>query len=250
MAATNCKKRSFDDFSESTVTILVGSDQVPFYVHPGILASKSKYFKAMFAAAWTGAQAKICGLPDDETEPDTFRRYCCWVYKDVVEMTMIDSSDAQDKTGGARFEILFKLYILADQLGDKVLRNMAVDRIAEVEKATSYRPGHELINLAYEKTAGKNMLCKFLVDDALSGTEPEWFRTVFEELPPAFVQELSIGWAKASWDKSVNHKRPQDVGKCTYHEHGEDAPKDESCTEDEPSKNPATIPKTPSKKRR
>ncbi|KAF7187047.1 hypothetical protein HII31_11656 [Pseudocercospora fuligena] len=173
MAATKCQKRSFDDFSESTVTIVVGSERRPFYVHPSFLAEKSKYFKAMFAATWMGARAKACSLPDDDTDPDTFRRYCRWVYKDVVDITLAGSDDAQDKTGGARFEILFKLYILADQLGDTILRNATVDRIADVEKETAYRPGHDLINLAYEKTAGNNMLCKFLVDDALSGTEPE-----------------------------------------------------------------------------
>ncbi|KXT02239.1 hypothetical protein AC578_5104 [Pseudocercospora eumusae] len=250
MEATKGQKRSFDDFSESTVTIRIGHEQVPFYVHPSFLAAKSKYFKAMFAAAWMGAQTKMRSVPDDETEPDIFRRYCRWVYKDVVDISLVDSSDVQDKTGGARFEILFKLYILADQLGDTILRNATVDRISDVEKATAYRPGHELIKLAYEKTAGNNMLCQFLVDDALSGTEPEWLRSVYEELPTVFVKELSLGWAKASWDKSVSYKRPQDVGKCTYHEHGDDAPKSESCTEDELSKNSPVTPKTPLRRRR
>ncbi|KXT12890.1 hypothetical protein AC579_10465 [Pseudocercospora musae] len=250
MGPTNNQKRSFNDFSESTVIIRVGHEQVPFYVHPSFLAMKSKYFRAMFAAAWTGAQTKTCSLPDDETEPDIFRRYCRWVYKEVVDITLVDTSDAQDKTGHSRFEVLFKLYILADQLDDTILRNATVDRISDVEKATAYRPGDGLINFAYEKTAGNNMLCKFLVDDALSGTEPGWFRSVYEELPQMFVQELSVGWAKASWDKSVSYKRPQDVGKCTYHEHGDDAPKDESCAGDEPSKNSAMTAKTPSKKRR
>ena len=67
---------SLRSVQETIVTVLIGSEEEAFYIHPSVLSKSSDFFKAALKHTWIDDQE--IKLPDDL--PACFKCYACWLY--------------------------------------------------------------------------------------------------------------------------------------------------------------------------
>lgn len=106
------------------LTIFVGSDRVPFYVHEKLACHFSKYFKATFTGPYAEAQSKEVVWEDEEVE--IVNLFVTWLYsrdidfgkasQPVSDATSVDAK-ASDKgiSKDDTFSIIFKLSAFAER---------------------------------------------------------------------------------------------------------------------------------------
>lgn len=235
------------------MTVIVGREGQPFYIHPSILVKSSRYLQALLSKRWTAGDASPVHLPDDDVSVNTFSVYCRFLYHGELELDD-ESLDlkVEDPYGLQRYKALTEVFILGDQLNDTAVRNVAMDQIIELEMKIRYRPSLEAYKLAFSRTPANSSICRFLTDNALCGTSADWLKDCYEELPPSFLEALTLGWARHSCDQSVVFASPLMMPRCTYHEHDLDTPKTEECAlfpDKQEAVKPVT-PKTPAKRKR
>lgn len=214
------------------ITVTVGAQHKSFLVHEGILTQTSMYFKNQYSKRW--GFPNLVGLPREDIEEQTFACYSGWLYDGNLDLSASnDLSDENDPQGSLRFCELFKLYILADCIRDTAFCNLIVDHVVELIKLIRHRPTPDAYRMTFERTAPNSKLCQLLVDDALSGTDPNWLEGQLDVFPKEFIDNLFVGWARASWDEGVVYEQiANGYGeRCKYHEHDEVAIKGEACLE-------------------
>ncbi|KAL8770664.1 MAG: hypothetical protein Q9209_003732 [Squamulea sp. 1 TL-2023] len=104
---------------DEVVAVFVGSDEVPFNIHKGLLCSKSTNFKAAFEGSFEGVMIKKLYLADED--PEIFGHYVMWVYNQDLKFPDIWNESVLSN--------LCHLYVLADKLGSEVLQNIVIDKI-------------------------------------------------------------------------------------------------------------------------
>ncbi|CZT21437.1 uncharacterized protein RCC_07300 [Ramularia collo-cygni] len=228
MATITPRKRKAVDFSEPTVTVVVGASQKIFTLHPSFLVTGSKFFRSALSGPWKESLSKKITLP--ETSIEVFQSYAVYVYTGEIDICAEPLDEASDPEARQTFYQLAELYSLADvTLDDKALRNAVIEAIVNLEEKSGYQPSFAAIKHAYENSSGTTPLCRLLLDNALAGTHPDWLRVVWNELPEEFITSLMYGWAQASCDKAVSYKSSTEVSKCRYHEHDADVPPTKDC---------------------
>lgn len=216
------------DFSEATVTVLVGETRKVFTLHPSALASGSKFFRSAFSGPWKESSNKSITLP--ETQPEVFQRYAAYVYTGEIDLRAEQLDEANDPESRHLFHQLAELYALADvTLDDKALRNTVIDAILDLEGRTGYQPAFSTIQHAYDNSPGTTSLCRLLLDNALAGTDPDWLHFVWDELPETYLRALMHGWALASSDRTVTYLRSAQRPRCEYHEHDDEVTYGDTC---------------------
>lgn len=216
------------DFSEPTVTVIVGETQKIFTLHPSILVSGSKFFRSALSGKWKESENNSINLP--ETRVEVFQSYAAYVYTGEIDICAEQLDESNDPEGRHRFYLLAELYALADAvLNDKVLRNAIIDAILDFEGKTGYQPAFSTIVHAYENCSGATPLCRLLLDNALAATHPDWLKSVWNMLPEAYLQDLVYGWALASCDKNITYHGSAQRPRCEYHEHDDEVPPGETC---------------------
>lgn len=214
------------DFSEPTVTVLVGTTKQIFNLHPSILVSSSKFFRSALSGPWKESKNRSITLP--ETKAGTFQLYAAYVYTGEIDICAEPLNYDADLE--ARFLQLAELYTLGDVvLDDKALRNAVIDAILDLEDRTCCEPDLDIIKHAYDNSSGKTTLCHLLLDNALACTPPGWLKGLWCKLPEAFVQALACGWAQQSCNKEIIHRSSMDRPRCDYHEHDDEVPADGPC---------------------
>lgn len=128
-------------------TILVGPEETKFVVHQALLCDRSQYF----AKALTGSfeESKTGTVKLDDVSPMLFKIVVSWLYCGNVIYTVADDDSnieddfadleaAIDKCSGGLdaddawtwpYQVLAKLYVLADRLDIRELRNSTIDAL-------------------------------------------------------------------------------------------------------------------------
>lgn len=219
------------DFSELPITVTVGCEKKQFMLHPSILSNNSKFFRSSFSGRWTFEK----GINLQEVEPSIFQIYAGYVYTGEIELPTISTEDQPPeevkRSSQHRFEFLIKLYVLANLLEDKALRNTVMDKLQDTRDELHSCPGTNCIEMAYSGTHDTSSLCRWLRAEFLSGTDPKWLETAWPQLPAAFITALMLGWAQSSWDESTVNTRPAHMPKCIFHEHDDEVPMDDFCAQ-------------------
>jgi len=201
----------------------VGAEQKRFVVHKQIIANRSAFFRAALDRTFKEADDNTVQYPD--CTPDVFAIYVQWIYSGAI--VLLDTPALEtDVLGSEQRKLLLGLYILADKLRDAALRNRTIDAyITSLHKAER-SPGVRAIKRVWDNTPESSQLRKLLLNYALH-TSGECLaselQTNRESLPPAYMTDVAIAFAKADWDKSKlvwPHKSPA----CTYHDHDLDDP--------------------------
>ncbi|KAK4501393.1 hypothetical protein PRZ48_007202 [Zasmidium cellare] len=215
--------RSHCDYTLEPISIAVGPTPKIFNLNPTILATNSKFFLKALSSTWTPFQ-KTATFNLTTIDVATFNHYANWCHHG--NLNLIVEHLSEDKL----FELLTNLYILADVLDDKPLRNAIMDHIL---LSPTHLPDASTITLAFANLPETSSLCRYLIDEALSGTtHPEWLKENINELPTGYVDALLFGWAKGAFEKGAVREHPGVIVKvapCTYHEHDGEVLPGEGC---------------------
>ncbi|EME42980.1 hypothetical protein DOTSEDRAFT_24976 [Dothistroma septosporum NZE10] len=217
---------------EQTVVVEVGLRKQRFTIHPSILSNNSKFFEAAVSIRWRSRTGDPISLAEED--PTTFQAYVSYVYSGQISdhATTADSSSPESSEAEharRRFMLLGDLFVLGDHIEDKGLRNSVIDVLLDTSGKTGSAYTRTLIERAFEETQENSALCRYVVDSALAYMSQEWLETNYDFLPALFLKRVMLGWANSTVDKGPKHKLPLDMPTCTYHEHDEEMPRDESC---------------------
>ena len=152
----------------------------------------SKFFRAGFNGKFGEAVSKDMQLHG--IDPAAYATYVQWMYSGKI-VVMEPDQVKTDENGEKRYLLLAKLYVVADQLENRHLRNQTMTDLVEVLKSTNITTGASAISLAYERTPEKSALRRFMVDSHLitSGkAEAERIRGDRSQLPACFILDVAL----------------------------------------------------------
>ncbi|KAI4178462.1 MAG: hypothetical protein L6R41_008377 [Letrouitia leprolyta] len=165
-AATNPQRSSsaagpgpFMGLISDVVTVRVGPEINPFYIHKALLSSKSTYFRAAFEGSFKEATEQSLHLVDDD--PHCFSYYVLWLYNQPLERVS-GNLDRKPTLGD-----YCQLYILAEKLGSEPLQNLIIDIIHECATSTineHTRLEPDTVNYVWAHTLPGSQLRAILID--------------------------------------------------------------------------------------
>ena len=151
-----------------TVTILVGEDSMPFFIHRDQLCEASSFFKAAFEGAFLEGSEMRMSLPEEEEH--TFDLFIKWLYNEGYEI-----SSEMDNDKAQIFMEPVKLYVLADKYDVTDLKSLVITKLFAL-RSESPVPGLKTVAYAYEHTPRNSRLRKFLADWWACRIKLPWFR--------------------------------------------------------------------------
>ncbi|KAL8850437.1 MAG: hypothetical protein Q9221_004579 [Calogaya cf. arnoldii] len=99
------------------VSLEVGPDAVPFFVHKSVLCDSSPFFNAAFNGQF---QEKVGSMELKEDTVETVERFIYWLYKGDIKITRIGDPNYFQR----RYTELSQLYFFADKCGVIPLKNL------------------------------------------------------------------------------------------------------------------------------
>lgn len=238
--------------------MLVGADEDEFTVHKHVIIRHSSYFNTQCSST---AQAieKCVRLPD--LDPEMFDCYLQWVYHGEIVTLATENADsvlgAQEALWRSEGNVqalakveevlsLAKLYMTANYLGDKKLKNATVDKFMDGSQVAFGDPGLTIafinylwgntkpadnfrqaaLKRGYMSTAAPRM-SNWLEENRVSIQKPASSQgdlltlLLQHDLNTEFITELAIRLAKA---KPMFDPENAPAGRCAYHDHDEEAP--------------------------
>jgi len=147
----------------TTVTIKIGPTSKPFHVHRDLLVRNSRYFSAAFEGGFEEAKEGMLNLTDVEEAP--FRAYMHWLYTGEVDHER-GSAYLTRKAYVRYLYDLINLYILADRLDARRLRNQVLDAFCTLHQGTYYFPDDVRLRDAFAVVPEASKLSQLLAEVA------------------------------------------------------------------------------------
>ena len=188
-------------------------------VHTDAITQRSPFFRAAFAHNFKETLEKRIRLP--ECDRETFNLYLQYTYQGFeklpAEAPSLDECEAI-------YHLLFKLYVLADQLQDHRLCNATLDRL--IDTARVY-PSPATIQLVYDTFPRAHKIRSFVVALCMDECSRFWLDDNRDALPTDFIVEFAMKCSQQlaeSWfDLGVTLDRyVEGIRKCEWHEHNGD----------------------------
>lgn len=185
-------------YEDPTVTLIVGENKKPFYVHLNTLCDASPFFKAAFTGGFKESFEKTMQLPEDEES--IFELFVDWLY--YRRYTMLPEEDDDDEDDDNRFMQAFRLFVLAEKYGVSKLKSLVIETLfaAERESENIRGPGTASIAYAYEHTTQESVLRKLLADAHVWNLKLNWYKRpqvqAFLRKQPDFATDVILSLAK------------------------------------------------------
>ena len=112
----------YSDLHRSIVTLQVGADKYPFYIHKGLLCRDSHFFKAAFDGSFEEATTGTLHLKEDDVEE--VKIFEEWLY----HPNKLEFPKDHDEPSF----LLIKLFCFAHRVGIESLQNDALDAIRDL----------------------------------------------------------------------------------------------------------------------
>lgn len=151
-----------------TVTIFVGKDRKPFYVHQEQLCEVSSFFKAAFTSGFREASEQTMELVEEDE--DTFDRFIQWLYSQQYEMP------GEKAEGGGEFMEPLKLFVLGEKYDVSKLKDLLMTRLFARGKLTGSPPQLAGIAYVYENTPTNSKVRKLLADWYACKVSLSWYK--------------------------------------------------------------------------
>ncbi|KAI9716702.1 MAG: hypothetical protein M1812_005240 [Candelaria pacifica] len=188
---------------KTIVKVHVGPQKQSFDVHEELLCHVSPFFQAALEGHFKEATTQVVELPEDS--PDTFQYFIQWLYR-------LDLSHEAHDGGNPRFTQLHRLYVLADKLQIKALKNLITDHVLAVSDRSNLLPTDTAEAFSELPEGGlRELALDLFLWFAGEDFNPKKFdREFLEELVMRTMREIR-GVLKG--DVSCLHEA------CRYHEH-------------------------------
>lgn len=197
-----------------TVTLLVGEEKLPFYVHLDLICNESSVFKAAFSGEFIEASKKSMDLPDHDIE--SVERMIQWLYTKNYELAKW-SSESIKTTASKRFWQLAKLNTLADKYN-------IIDQLY-VLHSKHVPPQLPVAIYVYENTTENSSFRKLLTAWFVWDIDMNWYHdpNIQESLLdiPEFAVDLGVAFGRKACfpapqnpfqcDKSTHYCRPEEA---------------------------------------
>lgn len=135
-------------------------------------------------------------------------------------MEQDDMSETEAETGRQQGHLLGKLYVLADQLEIRTLRNAAIDGIIRLFEKTSMIPTLLTLDVAYLEIPESSTLRRLIRDYFMNRLHSRWLSVIRDQVPFDFIFDLALT-AERGFRKPPE---PKFWLRCAYHEHDEGEP--------------------------
>ena len=166
---------------KTIVTVTIGADRHPFYVHLEALCAVSPFFAAAFNKTYNFAESSSATIHLPEARPEDFEYFIQWLYTHTLNHEGLVGSCP------AYFRLL-RLYILADAIRVTGLKNDVVDAVAALADSSNTVPTAEDTRTIYGEVFETSPLRRLTLDlfywkktDNLIETHPDsWYvKTLF-----------------------------------------------------------------------
>ena len=147
-------------YEDPTVTLIVGENKKPFYVHLNALCDASLFFKAAFTGGFKERFEKTMQLPEDEES--IFELFVDWLY--YRRYSMLPEKEDDDDEDNSRFMQAFQLFVLAEKYGVCELKNLVIERLFTEGRDCKRAPNDASVAYAYRHTTQGSGLRKLLAD--------------------------------------------------------------------------------------
>jgi hypothetical protein len=216
---------------EGIVTLLIGPEHVPYYVHRDFLMHHSGYFKKALAGPWKESDERVVTLDDVEISP--FNILVHFLYTSQIP----SSTDDWVKISQAKkwkIEVVeLKLLVLADRfLMPELLQLVNNDLVGSRMK---HAPYYELVIYAWENLPEGSPILRLLVDTHVANWEPktdegdEEEMELRPELPHEFLIKAMIRFAEVGREREKDKDgKGKKLVACDYHLHVDEEEK-EKC---------------------
>ncbi|KAI4250269.1 MAG: hypothetical protein L6R42_008785 [Xanthoria sp. 1 TBL-2021] len=198
-------------YNSPMVTLKVGSDRLPFYVHQNLLCEHSPFF----AAALNGPFKESAGsIQFTEDNVEAFERLIQWLYKRDFKTSPIGNTQVTAN----RYRELVQLYILADKFDMPLLRNHIMTLLFDTIKHPNgtfrkgstadyeFCPRMSVVILVYNNTVKGSPIRKFMAafvvwHFTLGTYEDELFWERASDFPE-LIRDITVNLAKRADDQS------------------------------------------------
>ncbi|KEQ76599.1 hypothetical protein M436DRAFT_69568 [Aureobasidium namibiae CBS 147.97] len=245
-------------------TVLVGPEETKFVIHQALLCDKSKYFAKALTGSFEEGTTGIVRLED--VSPVLFKIVVSWLYWGKIAYSVSDDDLSIDQgfkklkreddkfsenlnaddTSTWPIHILVRLYILADRLDIKDLRNDIIDALVTSAEKSGIGLRVYSYKLIDSDTTAESPLRKFAVDRLAYGARHNMeHRGFWRDIPQDMaVTALLLSCRRvphtlcnSCYQKGLAHngiklaadhpcknedKKPLMVNACVYHEHADD----------------------------
>lgn len=212
-------------------------------MHKDVLCKKSDFFVSACSRRWVEGREKIVRLP--AIPPETFELYVHWAYSHKVDVYEVmsdtdggvtaddtplstsshSSEDTRKKDPKRRYSRetlqLIQLYVAADMLLDRELKNRIIDTLTMRAEHGKLRMNDTCVSYAWAHTARGCGIRRCLVDvvcEISSSVFREWLKQKEAALPKEFFVDLIVRQlAQQQWQWGGD--TPSYTHRCDYHEH-------------------------------
>ena len=167
---------------QGTVTLLVGLDEAPLFVHESYLTKNSEFFQAAMKKEWVEGQTRVIKLPEDHLA--TMTDYLTFTYSsDLPTSKLIKGAPAQV----SGWISLAKLYVLGERLLDRCIRNAIVRELLRISELpdknglTSFMPV-AASNILFNGTPEWHPIRQMVVDKYVARGGEHWLLAGTENL--------------------------------------------------------------------
>jgi hypothetical protein len=225
------------DFAK-TFDILVGPEKKRLTVHHDILTQRSGFFEAARSCRWVEGPQVATDLSHHDA--DDVSNYLQLVYTgtlpepDVKVTQWCDSEHSSEKYDNAReqvnshYEVLVKLYMLADELEDLASCNMTMDGILEFGDRVGKMLPWSLIRRVYDNTPSSSRLRVMIRDLIIYEVHADYFEnSTTADHPKQLLLDIAVKYLRIKWEEIDREDTATDpytkvlserLG-CRYHQH-------------------------------
>jgi hypothetical protein len=196
------------------VTVRVGKDRQPFYLHKELLMKKCDFFRGMFGGSYKEADEKEADLPEDC--PEAFRYFVRWIYGSPMTSDLKPGDDP---------EVLVKAWIFADKMMCSELQNQIIDFLHDFYTQPAdnrFYPVRALVLSGKDDSKLMQMLLQIYAHRLALGwyENTKHVQSFFESYDGKLSHRLMSYILESSKTKRLN---PYKDNPCKWHQHDSDS---------------------------
>lgn len=182
----NSTLTSYRSSSVCTVTILVGSDQIPFNVHKDQLCEASAVFRAAFISQYKESPEEKTNLPEEDV--DMVDLFVQWLYKQDCEIIKLPAN--HDIDGGEFLELPVRSQIFADKYNVPNINRYCLQELLAYARSDDYNytPTEKAIEHVYRNTCPGSGVRRLMANFCASLVPALWFEG---EMAQYWLREMS-----------------------------------------------------------